>query len=345
MRLPSDVTTDSSGNIYVCDRGYNRILVFPSLIFLPSSGGVASSVIGQQNLGGSAVNWDSTDGRATPEGLAIPFSVFLDRRDTLYVSDAGNNRVVHFLTPASVLNLASYSSGAAVAQGCLAALFGSGLADTTSDLASAPLPMATLNREILINDTITAALVAVSPGQINFQVPSGANIGSNSISVRLADTGELLAGGTMLVAANSPGFFTLSTNGKGQAAARNQDGITINGPANPAARGSVISLYGTGQGQVSPAVGDGAPAPSNPPASTVAVPTSDAKTCLNMQPSVCVAIGAGFGNIQFSGLAPNYAGLWQLNVQIPMDSLTGNAIPVKVVINGTSSNLFTIAIR
>jgi uncharacterized protein (TIGR03437 family) len=345
MRLPSDVTADSSGNIYVCDQGYNRILIFPSLIFLLTSGGVAKAVIGQQNLGGSAVNWNTTDGRATPEGLAIPFSVFLDRRDTLYVSDSGNNRVVHFLRPASVLNAASNLQGAAVAQGAIAALKGPGLADTTSDVSSAPLPPAILNREILVNDTLGAALIAVSPGQINFQIPFGANIGSNSISVRLADTGELLAGGTMLVAANSPGFFTLSQDGKGQAAARNQDGITINGPANPASRGSVISLYGTGQGQVSPAVADGAPAPANPPASTVAVPTSDAKTCLTQQPSVCAAIGASFGNIQFSGLAPNYAGLWQLNVQIPMDSLTGNAVPVKVVINGTSSNLFTIAIK
>jgi len=196
-----------------------------------------------------------------------------------------------------------------------------------------------------VNDTIGAALYQVSPGQINFQVPSGANIGQNSISVRLADTGELLAGGTLLVAANSPGFFTLSQDGKGQALALNQDGITVNSAANPAARGSVISLYGTGQGQVSPAVADGAGAPANPPATTVAVPTSDAKTCLTQQPSVCVAIGASFGNIQFSGLSPNYIGLWQLNVQIPMDAPTGPAVPVRVVINSTTSNLFTIAIK
>jgi uncharacterized protein (TIGR03437 family) len=346
LRFPSDVTVDSNGNIYVCDRGYNRIPIFPSLLFLPASGGTATSVIGQQNLGGSAVNWDSTDGRATPEGLAIPFGVYIDRRDTLYVADSGNNRVVHFLKPSAVLNVADYLVGGPVAPGGLAALFGSALADTTSDPQnSAPWPNAILNREIFVNDTIAAALFQVSPGQINFQVPSGANIGQNSISVRLADTGELLAGGTLLVAANSPGFFTLTQDGKGQAAARNQDGITVNGPANPAPRGSVISLYGTGQGQVSPAVADGTGAPANPPATTVAVPTSDAKTCLTQQPSVCVAIGASFGNIQFSGLAPNYVGLWQLNVQIPVDAQTGAAVPVRVVINSTTSNLFTIAIK
>jgi uncharacterized protein (TIGR03437 family) len=346
LRFPSDVTVDSNGNIYLCDRGYSRVLIFPSLLFLPASGGTATAVIGQQNLSGSAVNWDSTDGRATPEGLAIPFGVYMDRRDTLYVSDSGNNRVVHFLKPTAVLNVADYLPGAAVAQGGLAALFASGLADSTSDpQSSAPWATAILNRQISVNDTITAPLFQVSPGQINFQVPSGANIGQNSISVRLADTGELLAGGPLLVTANSPGFFTLSQDGKGQAAALNQDGVTVNGPSNPATRGSVISLFGTGQGQVSPAVADGAGAPASPLAATVAVPTSDAKTCLTQQPSVCVAIGSTFGNIQFSGLAPNYVGLWQLNVQIPMDAPTGSAVPVRVVINSTTSNLFTIAIK
>ena len=106
MELPSDVTVDSGGNIYVCDRGSNRILIFPSLLLLPQSGGTASSVIGQQNLAGYLPNWNSTDGRATPEGLAIPFGVFMDRRDTLYVSDSGNNRVVHFLKPTAVVNVA-----------------------------------------------------------------------------------------------------------------------------------------------------------------------------------------------------------------------------------------------
>jgi uncharacterized protein (TIGR03437 family) len=58
-----------------------------------------------------------------------------------------------------------------------------------------------------------------------------------------------------------------------------------------------------------------------------------------------VAIGDTWGNIQFSGLAPNYVGLWQLNVQIPMNAPTGSAVGVRVVINSTPSNLFTIAVK
>jgi uncharacterized protein (TIGR03437 family) len=60
---------------------------------------------------------------------------------------------------------------------------------------------------------------------------------------------------------------------------------------------------------------------------------------------MCVLIGNSLGNIQFSGLAPNYVGLWQINVQIPPDAPTGSAVPVRAIINGTASNTVTVAIR
>jgi hypothetical protein len=59
----------------------------------------------------------------------------------------------------------------------------------------------------------------------------------------LADTAQA-DGGSVLVATASPGLFTLSQDGKGQAAALNQDGTTANGPSSPAPKGSVISLFG-----------------------------------------------------------------------------------------------------
>jgi uncharacterized protein (TIGR03437 family) len=58
------------------------------------------------------------------------------------------------------------------------------------------------------------------------------------------------------VAAVSPGIFTLNFTGSGQAVARNADG-TVNSASNPAARGSTITLYGTGEGVTTPASTDG----------------------------------------------------------------------------------------
>src|SRR4029453_2364942 len=124
----------------------------------------------------------------------------------------------------------------------------------------------------------------------------------------------------------------------------NQDG-DANSASSSAARGTLIKLFGTGQGPVSPAVADGDAAPSEPGASTVAVPTSDGQTCLTQQPSVCVAIGNVFGDVQFSGLAPGMGGVWQITVRLPLNATTGNAVPVRAVINGMPTNILPVAIR
>jgi uncharacterized protein (TIGR03437 family) len=87
------------------------------------------------------------------------------------------------------------------------------------------------------------------------------------------------------------------------------------------------------------------PAAVSPLSSTVTVPTSDGRACVTSQPSMCVAFGTTFGEVQYSGLAPGFVGLWQINVRIPADAPSGNAVPVRVLINGTPSNVVGIAIR
>ena len=345
FRGPGDVAVDSSGGIYVSDRGNNRVLVYASLVFLPLAGATPSGVVGQQSTTGTAPNWDSPDGLATAEGLYAPVGVYVDRQDTLYVGDPGNKRVLQFLKAGTVVNSATLQSSVPVGQGALATLFGNGLASDKTLSSTPPWGTALLNRQVVINDEVAAPLYYIGPGQVNFQLPSNAPLGSVRVAVRTADTGELVAGGSMVTAAVTPGLFTTNQGGTGQAAAVNQD-RTLNGPNNPAPAGSTITLYGTGQGQVSPAVADGAAAPSSPLAQTVAVPTSSGTTCLNSQPSMCVAIGStGFGGVQYSGLTPGFVGLWQINVTIPVGTPSGSAVPVRVVINGTPSNTVTVAVR
>jgi uncharacterized protein (TIGR03437 family) len=344
LKAPVSVAVDSNGNIYLADQGDNRVLIFPPLIFLPIAVTAASGVIGQQSGSGTTPNFDSPDGLATADSLFAPAGLYVDRQDTLYVGDAGNNRVLQFLKPAVIENAASLQTSVPVAQGSLAALFGTGLASDKLLFSGAAWPTALLNRQVVVNDELAAPIYFVGAGQANFQIPSNAPVGTQRVAVRAADTGELIAGGSLLVAAAAPGLFATTQNGTGAAAALNQDN-TLNSASNPAPRGSVITLYGTGQGQTSPAVPDGTPAPASPLAVTVAVPTSDAKTCQNNQPSMCVLVGNGLAGVQFSGLNPGYIGLWQINVTIPADAATGSAVPVRVVINGTPSNIVTVAIR
>jgi uncharacterized protein (TIGR03437 family) len=344
LEAPSGVGVNSDGLIFVADAGNNRVLLYPSLVFLPIAGASATAVVGQQKADGTNANWDSPDGLATPNGLFAPVGLYIDRQDTLYVADAGNHRVVQFLKPAAVVNAATFQGSAPVAPGGLATLFSNNLAPDATTISATTWPRTVSNRQLVVNDELTAPIYYIGAGQVNFQVPSNAPVGSNRIAVRTADTGELVAGGSLLVASASPGIFTVSQNGNGQAAVLNQDN-TQNSTANPAAAGSVIVLYGTGQDQVSPAVPDGTAAPSSPLSNTVAVPTSDTRTCLTSQSSMCVAVGSsGFGEIKYSGLAPGYIGLWQINVQLPQ-GVTGAAVPVRVIINGTPSNTVTVAVR
>jgi uncharacterized protein (TIGR03437 family) len=342
LKSPADVAVDSSGNIFVSDNGNNRVLIYGSIVFLPAAGGTPGGVVGQSSVSGTAPNWDTPDGLATADGLYSPIGIYLDRQDTLYVGDAGNNRVLQFLKPAAVVNAATYQAGVPVARGSLATLFGGALSTDTVAISSTTWPVLAANRQVVINDDLAAPLYYIGASQVNFQVPSNAPLGTVRVAVRTADTKELVAGGSLLVAAAAPGIFTASQTGAGQGAIVNQDG-TINSAANPAPVGSQIVIFGTGQGQVSPVVPDGTATPVGTLSNTVAVPTSSGTTCLNNQPSICVAMGNAFGDVKFSGLAPGFIGLWQINVVVPA-GVTGT-VPVRVVINGTPSNTVTVAVR
>ena len=184
---------------------------------------------------------------------------------------------------------------------------------------------------------------SVASGQISLQMPWGASIGTSRFAVRTSDTGELVAGSIFNVATSSPALFTMSGDGTGQGKILNQDG-TQNSASKPAARGSVIQILGTGQGPVSPPIADGT-APSDATVSTVAVPTTDGQACLTQQSSVCVAIGSGFGDIQFSGLAPGMVGTWQIKMKVPAGIQPGNAVGLRAVINGVLSNIVTVAVK
>src|SRR6185369_6170299 len=109
----------------------NRVLIYPSLVFLPLSGGTPTGMVGQSTSTSATPNYNSPDGLATAEGLYSPVGVYIDRQDTLYVGDTGNNRVVQFLKAATVVNAATFQASVPVAQKSLATLFGSGVASDT----------------------------------------------------------------------------------------------------------------------------------------------------------------------------------------------------------------------
>jgi uncharacterized protein (TIGR03437 family) len=343
LRTPRDVALDGLGSIYVCDSGNNRVTVYPSLIFLPLAGAAAGSVIGQRDVSGTGPNFNAAaTGLTTAEGLSGPLGLLVDRKDTLYVGDAGNSRVLHFLKAASIVHAANSQAGAPLAAGGIASILGTSLSEDEGQAADGTLPASLAGREVTVNDQLRAPLFSVKPEQIDFQVPAASPLGTTRVAVRTSDTEELVAGSIVPVASTSPGLFTDDLTAKGQGRILNQDG-TPNSPTNAALKGSTIKILGTGQGPVSPPVPDGQTAPSD--VSTIAIPTTDAATCLNRQPSVCVAIGSTFGEVKFSGLVPQMVGMWELMVKIPDNAIAGNAVALRVVINAVPSNIVNVAIK
>lgn len=122
----------------------------------------------------------------------------------------------------------------------------------------------------------------------------------------------------------SPALFTINS-GTGQVAAINVADGTVNSFKSPAARGSYVSVFGTGQGFVANAPPDGQ-------ASTGPVPTTG-------HPQILLG-GALLpdANIQYSGLAPYLAGVWQINFQIPNTVTPGNSVPLVVLMNSVRSD-------
>lgn len=127
------------------------------------------------------------------------------------------------------------------------------------------------------------------------------------------------------------GIFTQSY-GPGQAWIANQDG-TFNSASNPAARGTYVAFWVTGQGLVNTTLGDGTQ-PTGPPYPSPMLPVS-------------VSLGGSAvpaANLAFDGLV--YCGEVQINLLIPAKAPTGSAVPLVVTIGGASSRTdATIAIQ
>ena len=220
---------------------------------------------------------------------------------------------VWLMEPASdtvVVNVAGFTAGAPVAPLSATSVLGNFTGSATAAYTNFPLARKLAETEVFIGDT-SAPLFYVSPTQINFQVPAGLQPGQNILDVRVA--GQRVARGTITTLAHSPGLFP---------------GATLSIVKNGTSSRRFITIYGSGQGAVTPAIAEGVAAPVNP------LSTS------NDEPAVFID-GRRLA-VTFSGLAPGFVGLWQINALIPDDFQGGVNLPVEVLFE---SNVVSNAIR
>jgi uncharacterized protein (TIGR03437 family) len=306
LNLPAAVALDASGNVYVADLLNNRIRQI-------SANGVIRTI-----AGGDFEGFGGDGGAATDAILDTPRDLTVTPQGAVYFTDQYNNRVRELMpgtiTLRTVVNAASLIAGA-VAPGEAVTITGVTLGPTAGLAGSSTggLIGTTLGGTEVLFDGIPAPLLYASNTQINAIVPYQV-AGEATTNIQVKYGGLVSAQFTLPVQAAAPGIFTIDTSGSGQAAALNQD-QTVNSALNPAARGSVISIFGTG---------DGVP---NPPALTGQVVTAPYPQIA--QP-VTVRIEGQPAQITYAGEAPGAAGAFQINAIIPDGVVPSDKVTVQL---------------
>jgi len=310
---PFGVAIDAAGNVYVADTLNSRVRVITN--------GVINTIAGTGYLG-----YTGDGGPATSATLYFPHAVTTDSSGNVYVADTFNQvvRVLQPVAPAvpshAVTNAASYAPQ--ISPGALATVFGTNFAATLETASETPLQTTLGGISVAVNGRL-APILAVTPTQVNFQVPWETAVGTANIAVTV--NGRTSNAVNVPVMAAAPGLFSA---GNGRALVQNSD-YSLNQPGNPTMAGGTVIAYLTGSGPVSPQVTDGAATGYDPKVQAMS--------------STSATIGTYAAQVSFAGLAPGFVGLVQMNIVVPSGLAAGD-YPLTVTINGQTSNSALISV-
>jgi uncharacterized protein (TIGR03437 family) len=207
----------------------------------------------------------------------------------------------------SVQNAASFEPG--LSAGAIETLWGVNLAGGKSAAAPPDWPTA-LEGVTVTLDGRALRLLFVSDTQINFYAPQDAPPGAGSLTVQ-TPSGALASAGVTVTPAQ-PGIF---------AGAVLRAGTGVSAATAPVPRGAYIEIYCTGLGATRSVSGL---------QWTAVTPV--------------VFVGGAQAKVTFSGLAPGYAGLYQVNAEVPAEASVGMQ-PVTVSLNQLRSNAVGIIVQ
>ena len=249
--------------------------------------------------------------------------------------------------PGAIANAASFNNQGVVAPGSYVSIFGEGLADGIQNATQTPLP-GNLNNTQLFLGNLPLPLSYVSPTQVNALIPQKLNVNTEYLLTIQRDN-TLSTPVQVTITELQPGIFTTTGTGSGQGAILIHGPEVVAGPAGgpvpnerPVQPGEYLEIYCTGLGLAQTSDGtqlpDGAEAPAggNPLYQTVG--------------TTSVTIGGIDAPVLFSGLAPGFVALFQVNVQVPENAPTGDAVNVVVTVTNkdtppVSSPPVTIAVQ
>jgi uncharacterized protein (TIGR03437 family) len=315
------LVVDSAGNLYISDHTAGCVQEL-------TTGGMVSTVAGN---GSNTGNGEP----ATDAMLGEPWSVALDASGNLYIAVGSVVRKVSaspgIQSPApsiaanGVVNGANFEPG--VVSGSWATIQGSNLSTVTdtwdNSIVAGILPTVVDGVSVKVGFS-PAYIYYVSPGQINFIVPP--DLSPGPVQVTVTNSAGTSAAVTVTASSAAPAFFTWPNS---QVVATRQDfswavqnGTFAGTTTTPAKPGDTIILWGTGFGATIPAVPPGLETPSSVTYSTATAPT--------------VTIDNIPATVYGAALAPGFAGLYQVAIQVPASLANGNW-PVVAAVGGVSS--------
>lgn len=234
-------------------------------------------------------------------------------------------------TVTAVTNAGSFLTGS-ISPGEIVTLFGTGIGpaaqavlalDTTGKVAT------TIGGVQVTVNGFNCPMVFASATQISAVVPYEV-AGFATADVLVKFLGQTSNAVHVNVATTAPGLFTQNASGKGPGAILNSNN-SLNSPNIPAAKGDIVAVYMTGEGQ------------TNPKGVTGKVTTVSTTPPLTPAPLLLVSVLIGppgaqqSANFTFAGEAPGLvSGAMQLNVQIPTTAASGDQ-PIVVSIGGNPS--------
>jgi uncharacterized protein (TIGR03437 family) len=354
---PTGVAVDSAANVYVAEVGSNRIRILtpvgstctyavsPTSLQAPASGGGLTVSIQTTASCSWTVSdfssWISVSSASSGAGSANVALVVSPNNSGAALSAAVliAGVSVSVTQPAAaapplppiknVVNAASYAIGS-VSPGEMVTLFGTAIgpataAFATTDPATAKLATSIGDVQVLFNG-IPAPMIYASSTQVSAVVPyEMASVVSPAVWIKYA--GQTSNAYQLFSGAAAPGLFTQNASGSGPGAILNQDN-SVNKPGNRAAKGSIVQVFMTGEGQTNPPSVTGAiTAATLPPPQVTPAPLLPIGVTINGQPALYVYAGEAPGLV---------AGMMQLNVQIPANAPSGD-LPILVSVGGNWS--------
>ena len=260
----------------------------------------------------------------------------------------------------AIVNGASFDPKAPLVPGALASVFGTtfGVADQLSGFPSTNFG----GVSVAFNGTQAPLLAVVaSAGQINLQIPTELpEAGPATMKVTTAE--GVSADFTVQLASSAPGVFFLKRRNAAAQFANTawipmpddlalEYGIPGNCRAakpapgtlcgEPARRGDAIQIYATGLGKAAPDAD-----PAKGVLGTGVLAPADGSTLYRTVYLPSVTVGGVPAKLLFSGIAPGFAGLYQVNIEIPATAPIGDYVPISISMpNGSKDDSTTIAIK